>query len=125
MAQVIDFSGIKKGAVHPTDIDAVLEFDNKFLVLIEVKTKGNELTTGQRLVLERMVNSWKSNDKKAIALFVSHNITDSSESVMLDKCDVEKYYTGNGWKDTKSLLNVKQFLSSLANTWNIEKLKGI
>ena len=34
--QSIDFAGVESGNVHPTDIDAVLEFDNKILILISV-----------------------------------------------------------------------------------------
>ena len=125
MSQVIDFTGIKKGKVHPTDIDAVLEFDNKFLILIEVKTKGNNITTGQRILMERLVDSWSGEGKKAISLLVTHNVKNHNEPVMLSDCDVDMYYTLSGWKDTKSLINVKQLLNSLANSWDIKKLKNI
>ena len=56
--QGIDFTGLQNGKIHPTDIDAVLEFDNKVLVLFEMKRKGNDIPTGQRLVLERVCNNW-------------------------------------------------------------------
>ena len=32
--QAIDFSGIQNGKIHPSDIDAVLEFDNDILILL-------------------------------------------------------------------------------------------
>ena len=35
--QGIDFTGVQNGPIHPTDIDAVLEFDNEALILIEIK----------------------------------------------------------------------------------------
>ena len=56
--QAIDFSGIESGKIHPTDIDVVLEFNNEVLILMEVKRKGNNIPVGQRLVLERIANSW-------------------------------------------------------------------
>ena len=31
--QVIDFTGVQNGNMHPSDIDAVLEFDNEVLIL--------------------------------------------------------------------------------------------
>mgnify|MGYP003309204385 CR=1 FL=1 len=34
--QVIDFSGVGDSKIHPTDIDAVLEFDDKYLLLFEI-----------------------------------------------------------------------------------------
>ena len=48
--QGLDFTGVENGKIHPTDIDAVLEFDNDALILIEVKRINNHIPTGQRLV---------------------------------------------------------------------------
>ena len=53
--QGLDFTGIQNGKIHPSDIDAVLEFDNEALILMEVKRTGNAIPTGQRLLLERYV----------------------------------------------------------------------
>ena len=61
--QVIDFTGIQNGKIHPSDIDAVLEFNNDALILIEVKRKGNRIPTGQRLLLERISDSWHNQEK--------------------------------------------------------------
>ena len=125
MSQVLDFTGLKSGACHPTDIDAVLEFDNKFLILIEVKTKNNNLTFGQRLVLERIVDAWNDGDKKAIALCVSHDVYDYNKSIMLDVCEVDLFYSGESWKKGNGKTNVKETLRGLAKIWNIKKLKGL
>ena len=35
--QAIDFTGVQNGSIHPSDIDAVFEFDNELLILMEVK----------------------------------------------------------------------------------------
>ena len=32
--QAIDFTGVQNGKIHPSDVDAVFEFDNKFLILM-------------------------------------------------------------------------------------------
>ena len=37
--QGLDFTGVQNGKIHPSDIDAVLEFDNEVLILIESKYK--------------------------------------------------------------------------------------
>jgi len=34
--QVIDFTGVQNGRMHPSDIDAVLEFNNDVLILIVI-----------------------------------------------------------------------------------------
>ena len=52
--QAIDFSGVQNGKIHPSDIDAVFEFDYQALILMEVKRIGNDIPTGQRLLLERI-----------------------------------------------------------------------
>jgi hypothetical protein len=38
--QGVDFTGVKWGKIHPSDVDFVLEFNNKVLILGEVKYKG-------------------------------------------------------------------------------------
>ena len=35
--QAIDFTGLQNDKIHPSDIDAVLEFDNEALILMELK----------------------------------------------------------------------------------------
>ena len=54
--QAIDFKGLDFGNIHPSDIDAVLEFDNKHLILFEIKRSGNDIPIGQRLLLKRICN---------------------------------------------------------------------
>ena len=69
--QVLDFTGVQNGNMHPSDIDAVLEFDGKYLILIEVKFKGSKIPTGQKLLLERIAESWSViRAKEAVVLKV-------------------------------------------------------
>ena len=35
--QTIDFSGLQNGKMHPSDIDAVLEYNNQAIIFIELK----------------------------------------------------------------------------------------
>jgi len=117
--QGLDFTGVQNGKIHPTDIDAVLEFDNEVLILIEVKKINNDIPTGQRLVLERICNSWHTN--KSIVLYVTHNFKDDTVDIPLVDCNVEKYYFGGKWQEVSfSLINI---LNKLGQNWNIKKLK--
>ena len=50
--QVIDFTGIQNGKIHPSDIDFVFEFDNRILILGEVKRYNNPIPKGQQLLLK-------------------------------------------------------------------------
>ena len=77
--QVIDFTGIENNKIHPCDIDAVLEFNNEILILIEVKFINSNIPTGQRLLLERICNSWHTN--KFIILKVEHNFINENENI--------------------------------------------
>ena len=121
--QGIDFTGVQNGNIHPTDIDAVLEFNNEALILIEAKRVGNEISTGQSLVLERICDSWHT--RKSIALFVTHTIEDTSELIRLDECKVYKYYHNHKWHSSVDNTDFKTILNNIGKSWDIEKLKKI
>jgi len=119
--QALDFTGIQNGKIHPTDIDAVLEFDNEVLILIEVKRFNNDIPTGQRLVLERICDSWKT--KKSIVLLVNVNVLNDVDSIPMVNGFVTKYYINGKWNDLKSDNKIKSVLNKLGQKWNIKKLK--
>ena len=118
--QTIDFSGLQNGKIHPTDIDAVLEFDNEVLILMEVKRQGNDIPMGQKLVLERIVNSWHT--KKSIAILVAHDHYNAETDIPLHQCKVINYFYDLKWYtiDERCLM---EFLQSIGNKWNVNKLK--
>ena len=118
--QTIDFTGIKDGKIHPTDIDVVLEFNNKALILMEVKRINNKIPIGQRLVLERICNNWRTS--KSIALYVTHNFKQDELDIPLQKCFVSGYYYNKKWYDVKEE-PLKLFLSKVSKKWNINKFK--
>ena len=118
--QGLDFTGVENGKIHPTDIDAVLEFDNQVLILMEVKRIHNEIPTGQRLVLERICDSWHTD--KSVVLFVTHNFKNENIDIPLSECKVEKFYYKGKWHLTindDSLINT---LNRIGKKWNIKKL---
>jgi len=103
--QVIDFTGVQNGKMHPSDIDFVLEFDNKVLILGEVKRQYNRIPTGQKLILERIVDSW---DGYGIAIKVEHNFKDDSVDIPLEQCKVTAWYHKKHWQYPKKnmILNI-------------------
>ena len=88
--QAIDFVGIKCKDIHPSDIDAVLEFDNEHLILFEVKRKGYSIPKGQRLLLKRIVDCWQRKGK-AIILKGEHECNDT-ETIILQDCELTALY---------------------------------
>jgi len=118
--QTIDFTGIESGKIHPTDIDVVLEFDNEVLILMEVKRKGNKIPLGQRLVLERIANSWHTS--KVVVLYVTHNFDNDNKDIPLNKCLVDSIYMDKIWKPAKKEISLVNTLKGLSELWNIKKL---
>ena len=68
--QVIDFTGVQNGKLHPSDIDAVLEFDNEVLILIEVKYK---FTTTVTLIISDIIEL-KHPKKSADFVFITQSV---------------------------------------------------
>ncbi len=124
LSQPIAFDGIKKGLVHPTDIDALLEFDDRYLFLFELKKKGNKVPLGQKLALQRIANAWirDGEDKKAWVIYCEHD-TSVDELVYLAKCKVLRVFNGKTTMDiSKSDIVVVRFLNYMAKKYNIKKL---
>jgi len=120
VVRAIDFTGVQNGAIHPSDIDAVLEFDNDILILIEVKKKGNDIPTGQKLLLERICSSWKTS--RSVVLKVEYkDIYDSSENIPLEACYVTEYYNKFKWTVTKKPYGLRLFLNYLGKRWGNKK----
>jgi len=83
MMQPIVFQGASSVGGF-SDIDAVYDVKGKALVLIEVKRRGSPLTTGQNILLDRMV-MWCQ--KPCYALTVWHDAADG-EDIILKDCSV-------------------------------------
>ena len=119
--QVIDFTGVQNGNMHPSDIDAVLEFDNEILILIEVKYKFNSIPTGQRLLLERLCDSWHT--KKALVMKVEHEFDNDKENIPLEQCWVTGVYYNKKWIFYTEKVTFINYINALGEKWNCEKCK--
>jgi len=117
--QAVDFSGVQNGVIHPSDIDAVLEFNDKVIILMEVKRKNNIIPTGQRLMLERIADKFE----KGIVLKIEHEHYDAETAIPLNKCSVTRFYIDKEWKNCS--IPVVEFLQGLGKKWDLKKLKDI
>lgn len=117
--QVVDFSGFNN-KLHPSDIDAVLEFNNKYLFLFEVKLKGVETPIGQDLLLTRIADTWQTEDKHSFVIYCEHN-TKQDEVVTLKNTNAVKIYHNH--ENKMQNINTHDLLVKIATYWNIEKLK--
>ena len=118
--QVLNFKGVGNSKIHPTDIDAVLEFDNKFLIMFEVKYKGVQVPTGQELVLHRIADAWQATGGEAFVVYCWHE-TETSEVVNMQNTVVYKVY--NNKKKFIREQNIREFLQKLAKHYKINKLE--
>ena len=121
ISQVIDFSGIGNEKIHPTDLDALLEFDNKYLIIFEVKKKGVEVPLGQKLLFERIADSWESTNGPCWVAYCEHD-TNASQIINMINCNTVKVYRKS--KTYSHTASVKDFLISIAEKNNITKLKS-
>lgn len=121
--QVIDFTGVQNGNMHPSDIDAVLEFDDQILILIEVKFKGSLIPTGQRLLLERICDSWHDAVKKGIVLKVEHNYRNTKKNIPLNECFVTEFYYNKMWKVLKKRQKFVAYINKLGRLFDNEKCR--
>ena len=127
--QQILYDGLDVGNMYPTDIDAALEFDNKHLILLEVKYENKKIPIGQKLILERIVDNWVNSGgydgatRDAIVLKVSHTIPPDEPMVLAEGMVTEIYYNGK-WQEKDKPAKVKPVLKSLARKWKINKLKS-
>lgn len=117
--QILDFKGVGNSKIHPSDIDAVLEFDNKYLIIFECKLKGVKVPFGQRLLFERIADAWQLQNGEAFVVYCEHQ-TDPSEIVeMQNTTVVEVYHKKNNHPRNE---NIREFLTKLAINYNITKL---
>lgn len=121
--QVIDFTGVQNGAMHPSDIDAVLEFDGQILILIEVKYQGSPIPTGQKLLLERICDSWHDAVKRSIVLKVEHKFRDSKKNIPLNECFVTEFYYNKQWKTLKRKQKFVAYINKLGKLFENDKCK--
>jgi len=118
--QAIDFVGTEWKDIHPSDIDAVLEFDNEHLILFEIKRKGHSIPKGQRLLLKRIVDCWQRKGK-AIILKGEHQCNDT-ETIILQDCELTSLYYDGFWRKPDYQLTIGKAMNLLGKHWNIKKM---
>lgn len=109
MRQLILFEGLQRNGVYPSDIDAVLELRDKYLILFEVKKEGVEIPRGQRQLLETVVDVWDDSGRMGIVVKAIHNIPHTKD-VLLKDCIVEEIYYKGSWKIVGDV-TVEKFLN--------------
>jgi hypothetical protein len=125
LTRPIIFDGLKSKTCSPTDVDYVLEYYGKYLILGEVKEKGKDITVGQNIMLTRMADAWnKIPGNVALVVFSQHKAYD--EVILLAETAVTKVYRNGKWVDlSNKKLTTKQFLNMFADTYEISHMQNL
>ena len=95
--QVVEFADLKYGNVTPTDIDGFFEKHNNAFVFFELKKRGADLPTGQRLALTRLVDNLREAGKKSVLFVAAHDVEDCDENIVAADAEVTEIYFNGAW----------------------------
>ena len=126
--QINDFRHLLFGKITPTDIDGVIEYQNKAYIIIEDKYGEKELPYGQKLAIERMIDDL-SEKKHALAIVCEHEVHDTNNHVDVSDCNVREIYSGNigerEWRKPRVNLNTKQAVENFLLFVNKHRYKPV
>lgn len=118
LRQVILFEGLENGRLSLSDIDAVMELRDKFLILFEVKKEGIDIPKGQRGMLEAIVDAWYETGRIGMIVKAEHN--QNGEFIFLRKCVVVDIYYKGSWRPQSEKITVREFLENFYSKNKIE-----
>ena len=95
-SQCLDFSGIARGKMTPTDLDGVIDYHGRAWILMEIKYNSEPIPDGQRICFNRLTSTL---NKEAPALFIiaDHYTEDPREDVDVSRALVREWSTGGRW----------------------------
>jgi hypothetical protein len=111
-----DFTGLRHGNITPTDVDALIEYENKAYVFIEAKLSGVDMPYGQKLALERLCDDLQK-IKPTLLVLITHN-TPIEQEIDFAGAMVEKYRYKGRWAIPKNVPTAKQLIDSFLKEIN-------
>lgn len=102
--QCINFDGLEHGGIGATDIDGLIEIQNRAFVVFEIKHIIGEVPKGQRLALQRMVDCFELAGRKAVAFICEHDVP-VGQDIDASSTIVRELYQGRTWYNVKQLNN--------------------
>lgn len=110
-----DFTGLRYGAITPTDIDGVIEYKNKCYIFYEAKCiTAPPMSRGQALAFERLCDDLQK-IKPTIVISLEHNFP-ANEPIDFASCKVKSCRWKGKWIDVKADVTVKK-----VTDWFIKK----
>lgn len=109
-SQLIDYTNLQKGNMHPTDIDGVIEYKNKCYVFLEYKHGNAPFPLGQELAYCRMANDVAP--KPALVIVAEHYVDNPNEVVDGGNAIVRQCYYNKAhkWITPNQNMTVKELV---------------
>ena len=104
--QLRDYRGLQFGNITPTDIDGLIEYQNRAYIIIELKFEDAILPEGQRLALERLTDDL-SKVKTTICIIGSH-CAESETDIDVANTLVVEYRWNKLWQTPKRQCNIRE-----------------
>jgi hypothetical protein len=110
-----DFTGlIFFGNATPSDIDAVMEFDDKLIFIIEAKCvneKAHDKETGQERMMRNVCDGLQDGDKRTFHLIGEHPDLEDDQPIDFGRMLLKKYRHDKKWEDPENpSTTVQEFL---------------
>lgn len=118
-SQIRDFSGLKFGKITPTDIDGLIEYQNKGFVVIEAKYGTANLPYGQELALVRLCDVIQQN-RPSLLIIARHFSTGDIDFAQMI---VERFRYGGVWHKEDKEITVKDLTDRFLNYLNKPNLQ--
>lgn len=115
LTQFNDFAGLRYGSIYPTDIDGLIEIQDKLFIFIELKYQEAKVPVGQKLALERITRAIDSiPGKRAFCFIAVHN---DKKRIDVAQATVKYFMQKGEWKQTKRLVTVREAIDVLIDTY--------
>lgn len=109
-SQQVDYTGLRyHGNATPSNVDGLLELDDRLYVVLEYKhVSASKMSRGQELLLERLTDSLWQPGKVSIAIVGEHNQPSHAEIDGANSRAVRIRWKGE-WRDMRNAnITVKQ-----------------
>ncbi len=118
--QINDFSGLLFGSITPTNIDGLIEYQNKGYIIIETKYKDAPLPYGQRLALERLTDDLNKAHKPTVCIVCVHREEQTDVDVDVAEAIVSEYRWKRRWNIPRKIYTVREFIELFIDkTFNV------
>lgn len=116
--QLVKFTDLVfKRGITPTDIDGLIEFDDKAFVLLELKYGDTPMPYGQQLAIERLISAIENGGKPATAIIATHN---ESGDINAAECEVVKVWVKGRWFNEPWHRTVRMVIDNFLMTEGID-----